>query len=251
MFLQRGPDSGKRCDVDQVGDNPSVGKDNKTVFNSVLDNDPAVSRSPKTDPSGECTLSERQRIFSGESQRYTVTNRPARIEGKRHYSEGMQFERDSSSPFKHRGSTDSKGQDRNHEMKRSQSDSTQEVTPETAQTYRAYKEAKRRQQEKEEQEKGQQGQSPTDRLTGCPPTRQDPLEGASRGGLAGESSGPSHSETVSSKFCIVYGADQPSPESPGDKGTISRKKKNMLVLKMKCSIIKIDYVFYHTISYLK
>ncbi|XP_022344284.2 SMC5-SMC6 complex localization factor protein 2-like isoform X4 [Crassostrea virginica] len=217
MFLQRGPDSGKRCDVDQVGDNPSVGKDNKSVFNSVLDTDPAVSRSPKTDPSGESTQSERQRIFSGESQRYTVTNRPARIEGKRHYSEGMQFERDSSSPFKHRGSTDSRGQDRNHEMKRSQSDSTQEVTPETAQTYRAYKEAKRRQQEKEEQEKGQQGQSPTDRLTGCPPTRQDPLEGASRGGLLGESSGPSHSETVSSKFCIVYGADQPSPESTDDR----------------------------------
>lgn len=170
----------------------------------------------------------RQRILSGESQRYGAKGWPARVEKKRHQSEDIRFKRENSSPLKHRESTDSgssAGQDRKqHSMHRSQSDSSQEITPESAQTYKEYKEAKQRLLEKEKEEqsrrRSQQRLSSASSETQGGGVRQGLVlkmaesypSNASRGGQAVDSM-----DMLDSKFCIVYGADVPSPEDDGDR----------------------------------
>lgn len=223
--------------MDPVKDNASLGQGINTVGNSANDREKTVSKNPSDVAGGRFMKGDgaeipRQRILSGESQRYGAKGWPARVEKKRHQSEDIRFKRENSSPLKHRESTDSgttASQDqKQHSMHRSQSDSSQEITPESAQTYKEYKEAKQRLLEKEKEEQSrrrsqQRLSSSSSSETQGGGVRQGSVQktaesypsNASRGGQAVDSM-----DMLDSKFCIVYGADVPSPEDDGKNASL-------------------------------
>lgn len=219
--------------MDLVKENASVGQVIRTVGNLSNDGENAVSKNPSEVSGGRFNKGDeaeinRQRILSGESQRYSTKVWPAKVDKKRHQSEDVRFKRESSSPLKHRESTDfgSASQNKWHSMHRSKSDSSQEITPESAQTYKEYREAKQRLLEKEKEEqsrrRSQQRLPSSSMETQGGGARQSSVQktadshptNSSRGGQAGDSI-----DMVDSKFCIVYGADVhvPSPEDDGDR----------------------------------
>lgn len=223
--------------MDLVKDNASLGQGINTVGNLANDRENTVSKNPSDVAGGRFMKGDgaeipRQRILSGESQRYGAKGWPARVEKKRHQSEDIRFKRENSSPLKHRESTDSgttASQDRKqHSMHRSQSDSSQEITPESAQTYKEYKEAKQRLLEKEKEEQSrrrsqQRLSSSSSSETQGGGVRQGSVQktaesyplNTSRGGQAVDSM-----DMLDSKFCIVYGADVPSPEDDGKNASL-------------------------------
>lgn len=223
--------------MDPVKDNASLGQGINTVGNLANNRENTVSKNPSDVAGGRFMKGDgaeipRQRILSGESQRYGAKGWPARVEKKRHQSEDIRFKRENSSPLKHRESTDSgstAGQDRKqHSMHRSQSDSSQEITPESAQTYKEYKEAKQRLLEKEKEEQSrrrsqQRLSSSSSSETQGGGVRQGSVQktaesyplNTSRGGQAVDSM-----DMLDSKFCIVYGADVPSPEDDGKNASL-------------------------------
>lgn len=220
--------------MDLLKDNASLGQAIDTVEN---DREKTFSKNQSDVTGGRFNKGDgaeipRQRILSGESQRYSAKGWLARVEKKRHQSEDTRFKSENSSPLKHRESTDSgstAGQDRKqHSMHRSQSDSSQEITPESAQTYKEYREAKQRLLEKEKEEesrrRSQQKLSSSSSETQGGGVRQGSAQktaesypsNASRGGQAVDSM-----DMIDSKFCIVYGANIPSPEDDGKNSSIS------------------------------
>ncbi|XP_061171360.1 SMC5-SMC6 complex localization factor protein 2-like [Saccostrea echinata] len=222
-------ESRKGGKVDSVQDNVSVEPGYRTPGNSVQDSGQFSSerkgkeRTPTSD--SKYGTKDRQRMQSGESQRFPTKERLG--EGKRRHSEEPQYGRESYL-LQHRSSIDSSSQDKRGVMQRSQSDNSQEITPKTAQTYREYREAKQRQLEREERERkrNQMRSTSIERHNGHSTPRKDsmknlddvatPSNPLNKGGQA-SSSISTISDSLESKFCIVYGADLPSPQETSDR----------------------------------
>ncbi|XP_062577882.1 SMC5-SMC6 complex localization factor protein 2-like isoform X2 [Saccostrea cucullata] len=215
--------------VDGVQDSVNVGPGYRTPENSGQDGSQlsagrrGMARTPSSD--SRYSTEERQRVVSGESQRFPTMERLQVGEGRRRHSEEPRYGSEGH-PTQHRGSTDHSSQDKRGVMQRSQSDNSQEITPKTAKTYREYREAKQRQLEREERERkrNQMRSSSIERHNGYSTPNKEPVKNSDHvvtpsnpSNKGGQPSSSTISDSLESKFCIVYGAEIPSPQETNDR----------------------------------